>query len=139
MSSHPEIWTPITADTPRQVDAPLGGRRWSFNIEEARALREAGLVEPDVRVCYFAPDEGDWRLRAIVGTHPDTGRWHLSVAHPERLPTWAEVSDARYRLVPDSATMVMILPPMAEYVNVHQYCFHLHEIPEAVDTAKGTQ
>lgn len=96
-------------------------------------LRDGGMIEPDGRVCYFAPDSGDWMLRAIVGTHPKTKRWHLSVAHPERDPSWAELSDARYKLVPDSAWMVMILPPQAHYVNVHQHCFHLHEVPEAAE------
>ena len=56
--------------------------------------------------------------------------WHLSIAHPERYPSWDEIHDARYRLVPDSVTMGMLLPPRAEYVNVHPNCFHLWEVED---------
>ena len=63
----------------------------------------------------------------IVGHTPFTG-WHLSISHPARYPTWDEIADARYTLVPDNVTMAMILPPKAEYINLHPNCFHLHEI-----------
>jgi hypothetical protein len=55
--------------------------------------------------------------------------WHLSISRADRLPSWEEVRDARYALVPDEATMALILPPRDEYVNVHEFCFHLWEIP----------
>lgn len=55
--------------------------------------------------------------------------WHLSISKPNRLPTWEEVRDARYALVPDGATMALLLPPMSEYVNVHDYCLQMYEIP----------
>jgi hypothetical protein len=58
-------------------------------------------------------------------------RWHLSISHPDRYPTWDEIAEARYQLLPDEAFMVMILPPSAEYVNACETCFHLHEVPEA--------
>jgi hypothetical protein len=55
-------------------------------------------------------------------------RWHLSISHPSRYPTWDEIRDARYALLPDDVTMAMLLPPQREYVNLHKNCFHLHEI-----------
>jgi hypothetical protein len=54
--------------------------------------------------------------------------WHLSISHPHRYPNWDEIHDARYQLVPDEVTMAMILPPKADYVNLHPNCFHLHQI-----------
>lgn len=62
----------------------------------------------------------------IVG-HSEDG-WHLSISHPNRYPTWDEIKEARYLLVPDEVTMAMLLPPKAEYVNVSENCFHLWEI-----------
>lgn len=56
------------------------------------------------------------------------GRWHMSIAHPKRYPTWDEIRDARYMTIPNEVFMAMHLPPKQEYVNVHQNCFHLHEI-----------
>jgi hypothetical protein len=46
-----------------------------------------------------------------------------------RLPAWEEVRDARYATVPDEATMALLLPPRSEYVNVHEFCLQLYEIP----------
>ena len=40
----------------------------------------------------------------------------------------SDIKTARYDLVPDSVTMAMLLPPRSEYVNIHNNCFHLHEI-----------
>ena len=56
--------------------------------------------------------------------------WHLSISHPSRNPTWEEIRDARYSLVPDNVTMAMLLPPKGEYVNIHGFCFHLYEIKD---------
>jgi len=59
-----------------------------------------------------------------------TDLWHLSISHPDRYPTWDEVADARYELVPDQVTMAMLLPPKADYLNLHQHCFHLWQIDD---------
>lgn len=56
--------------------------------------------------------------------------FHLSIAHPDRYPTWDEVADARYELIPDDVTMAMLLPPSGEYVNAHEHCFHLWQIDD---------
>jgi hypothetical protein len=64
----------------------------------------------------------------IVSYEPNG--WHLSISHPSRNPTWEEIRTARYELVPDQVKMAMILPPKAEYVNVHEFCFHLYEIKQ---------
>lgn len=52
----------------------------------------------------------------------------LSISHPRRYPTWDEVAEARYRLIPNDVYMVMPLPPMEEYLNIHPYMFNLHEV-----------
>lgn len=56
--------------------------------------------------------------------------WHLSISGHTRYPTWDEIVDARYRLVPDEVTMAQLLPPRDEWVNADEYCFHLHEVKE---------
>jgi hypothetical protein len=56
--------------------------------------------------------------------------WHMSVSHPHRYPTWDEVADVRYELVPDEVTMALLLPPAGEYLNVHPFCFHLWQIDD---------
>ena len=64
----------------------------------------------------------------IVGV--EGGLWHLSIAHKHRYPHWKHIASARYDLLPNDVTMAMLLPPIHEYVNVHQNCFHLWQISD---------
>lgn len=82
--------------------------------------------------------EDGGHLSVLIAKEP-TG-WHLSISHrfdvlgpngypsPGRYPTWDEIADARYDLLPDEVTMAMLLPPRDQYVNIHPTTFHLHEI-----------
>lgn len=88
--------------------------------------RESSPPIPGAR-CYLSESH----CGVLVSQDP-TGpgnelRWHLSISHPKRYPHWDEIKDARYRFIPDQVTMAMLLPPEAEYVNMHKNCFHLHE------------
>jgi hypothetical protein len=79
--------------------------------------------------------------KVFVGQEPVLGdpwpkSWHLSISHPFRYPTWDEIKAARYDLLPHDVTMAMILPPTSEYVNIHENCFHLHQIVADSEAAK---
>ncbi|QGJ92720.1 hypothetical protein QDA04_gp50 [Microbacterium phage Megan] len=81
---------------------------------------------------------GLWNARVHDGIltalrSKDDGLWHLSVSHTSRLPSWDEIADARYRFLPDRARMAMLLPPRAEWVNVHERTLHLWELVVHVD------
>lgn len=83
--------------------------------------------------CYIKGD-----CRVILAEEPWGGspvdhtrhRTHLSISCQFRLPTWDEVKDARYSLMGLGLQVAMMLPPSNEYINVHNYCFHLYEIPD---------
>lgn len=98
------------------------------NPDRRRELREvpipqgvAQILEPGSRAFVMG------RCRIFVSKQ--RAGWHLSVSREDRLPTWQELRDARYALVPDEATMALLLPPKAEYVNLHEFCFQMYEIP----------
>ena len=55
-------------------------------------------------------------------------RWHLSISCVDRYPTWDEIKDARYTLLPMGITFAQILPPLNDYVNLRNFTFHLWEI-----------
>jgi hypothetical protein len=82
------------------------------------------------------PMGGDWfkwgDVSVLIAQEPvgpnGALRWHLSISVPYRYPTWDEIKAARYDLLPHDISMAMILPPPTEYVNVHENCFHLHEM-----------
>jgi len=81
----------------------------------------AAMLEPGTKAYRLGPCQ-------VLVSHPRSG-WHLSVSRKDRLPTWEEVRDARYALVPDEVTMALLLPPRAEYVNLHDYCLQAYEVP----------
>lgn len=93
---------------------------------------------PGVRAWQREVEDGHLTVFAGPEPHPDFDRplWHLSISHrtstdpplPGRYPSWDEVTDARYRFVPGQVTMAMLLPPRAEYINVHDTCFQLWEV-----------
>jgi hypothetical protein len=72
-------------------------------------------------------------MRVIVCREPRNParlQWHMSISRPDRYPSWDEIRDARYELMPRDITVAMILPPPKDYVNLHNNCFHLWEIDE---------
>jgi hypothetical protein len=70
----------------------------------------------------------------VIITHNNRTTWHMSIACHWRYPTWNEIAEARYRLMPADITMALLLPPESEYVNVHKNCFQLIEIPDPEPT-----
>ncbi len=100
------------------------------NPDRRRTFTEVP-IPPEVRP-LLEPGSRAYRMgRCQIIVSQQQAGWHLSISRPERLPTWEEVRDARYELVPDDATMALLLPPKTEYVNVHDYCLQLYEIPPA--------
>lgn len=63
----------------------------------------------------------------------ELGRWHLSIAHPSRYPSWDEIAEARYRILPRDVWMALHLPPRKEYVNLHKNCFQLVQVDPLPD------
>jgi len=70
---------------------------------------------------------GDCRVLVSRDATPTGQRWHLSISHPDRYPTWEEIKKARYQLLPLDIVMVQVLPPPGDYVNIHPNTFHLWE------------
>lgn len=93
----------------------------------AAARHQAGLAAVGTKFRTHR----NYRMGAItIILTREFGRWHMSVAHPARAPTWAEIAHAWYAIVPEAAVMTaaLILPPKSEYVNIHKYCFQVFEI-----------
>lgn len=50
---------------------------------------------------------------------------HVSVAYPNRCPTWEEMCRVKNIFWSDDECVVQYHPPKADYVNFHPYCLHL--------------
>jgi hypothetical protein len=98
------------------------------NPERRRELREIPLPDEIVQICEPGTKAYLYGGCRVLISRQQVG-WHLSISRTNKLPSWEEVRDIRYALIPDEAVMAMILPPKSEYVNVHEFCFQLYEIP----------
>lgn len=88
------------------------------------------------RLSGEAPQRQGWWFSDPMRAHVsvDDGRWHMSVSTLERYPTWDEIADARYDLLPGDLDFALILPPMEDYVNLQgsgvPHVFHLWQIED---------
>lgn len=54
------------------------------------------------------------------------GGWdHVSIAFPNRCPTWEEMCKVKDLFFYDDETVIQFHPKKSEYVNKHPYCLHL--------------
>lgn len=61
-----------------------------------------------------------------VEVHEDKKKWlHVSISRRNKLPTWEHLKDAKETFIGKDKMAVQILPPAAEYVNLHPNCLHL--------------
>lgn len=50
---------------------------------------------------------------------------HVSVARPDRLPSWEELKKVKDEFIGEHAPAYHVLPAKADYVNIHNHCLHL--------------
>jgi hypothetical protein len=90
---------------------------------------ERWIVGQCTVLCSKEPFGGGWR-------------WHVSISHPNRYPTWDEVKSAVYGIplveLPPGRAFAQVLGQVGqgEWVDVDANCFHLYEID---DPFRGSQ
>lgn len=77
---------------------------------------------------------GAGEMKVAVGHEPHDGKglkWHISVSRPDRCPTWDELKQAKYSLLPGNVDVEMsiVFPRKTDdYVDIHKFCLHLWEV-----------
>jgi hypothetical protein len=88
-----------------------------------RPLPEGGTSEQRINVALLRStgtrlyDKGPCQVLISQERYPGKGErlwWHLSISCRDRYPTWEEIKDARYTLLPMGMTFAQILPPLFE-------------------------
>jgi hypothetical protein len=76
------------------------------------------------------------KARILVSPPTEITGWHMSISRDDRYPDWDEIVAAWYSLVPDAMNRegVMHLPPLRDYINVHEFCFQIHELEVAPES-----
>ncbi|MBL8162443.1 MAG: hypothetical protein JNJ61_10695 [Anaerolineae bacterium] len=102
------------------------------NMPLIREVELPGVVQAFVAAGHIQAGTRRFRMgKANILLSPPTEAtgWHMTISRDDHYPSWDEVAYAWYSLVPDAATRtgVMILPPLREYINIHEHCFQVHE------------
>jgi hypothetical protein len=105
---------------------------WIQPFGNADAARQPG----DVAGGVWGRNGNQMGLRVIV-SHDYTDKWgvmlHASLSLPNRLPNWDEVRAVKDAVFGEQVDVMMVLPKAADYVNHHEYTFHLWQTPEHWD------
>lgn len=78
-----------------------------------------------------------WRTKdgmGVLASHdptPNGTLLHISISYADRDPSWDDLKAVRAAFFPTDADVMMVLPAAADYVNLHQHCFHLWQTPSA--------
>jgi len=85
---------------------------------------------------HYAFDFGECTVILTLDATRGEARWHLSISHPTRHPTWDEIKTARYRLLGPDLVMAMVLPRAEDYVNVPEQD-HVMQLWQLLGDAEG--
>ena len=111
---------------------------WKRNSEWQRLVPGAwdsplsipGAWDSPLSVAPVCWEKGD--LAAIVSRDeitPGDARWHISLQHRLRVPTWNELAEAAHALRP-GVPFVIGVPPKSQWINVHERVLHLFELKD---------
>ena len=96
-------------------------------------LRDAFLADGAESIRRYeanvAKDDGYSILLGREPTVEGDMRWHLSVAHPARLPEWEHIVEIAHELRP-GVCFVIAVPPRSWWINVHPHTIHLWELQD---------
>jgi hypothetical protein len=77
--------------------------------------------------CWAGPK--DLVVQASSDLTPHGRLLHVSLSFPDRNPSWRDIRQVRDACYPADVDVMLVLPRSGDYVNVHQHCFHLWQMP----------
>ena len=109
----------------RHMALPSFVPRPDLEQEHIAAMRRAGVPESAFKDAVLGTLG---QCRIICAREGAELRWHLSISHPFRLPTWDEINAARDVCIPADVWLCQPMPPKEFWINVHKHCLHLWEV-----------
>ena len=86
------------------------------------------FVEERIEDEYGVYETGFFRYKGKeIFINKEMGLWHLSIA-AKHILGYYELKEIRYKFMPNDMQVAQIFPPREEFVNLHEFCFHLHEL-----------
>lgn len=86
------------------------------------------FTEEHIEDEYGVYETGFYRYKGKeLFINKEMGLWHLSVAAKHTLGYY-ELKEIRYKFMPNNMQVAQIFPPREDFVNLHEFCFHLYEL-----------
>lgn len=106
--------------------------RWIWDIQGTedwiRMLPPGALAGMKNQKAFYS----DSHIKVLF-SEDNTGKWgwlkHLSLSRRDRYPTWDEILETKEYFFGDIDCM-MVMPKKEDYINIHQFCFHIWQCPE---------
>jgi hypothetical protein len=99
-------------DVLEYIQIPIPGGHWRLTTGEDGFCLQNRLLRQSV-ICSACVEE-------------DGKRWiHLSIASPDRMPTYEDLCWLKRTFLGEEGKAVMIFPPKSVHVNLHERCLHL--------------
>lgn len=113
-----DLWTPPGIHTKQKK------RTW-YSVSTADLRAAFPHSKPEKLEAYY--DASGLCVFLTEEVHPpDTRHWlHLSVSREDRSPTWEEILAVKEEFIGEDEEGYMVLPRLSEYVNIHNFCFHV--------------
>jgi hypothetical protein len=67
---------------------------------------------------------------ATIDNHEHGRLLHVSISYPKRDPSWGIIKAVRDAFYPPDVDVAMMLPRQEDFINLHQHCFQMHQLPE---------
>lgn len=127
-----DLWTPSdyrrrvtnlpSATSTDDVIAPNGMRlRW----------REVWHPHPHSTGAMYGGPRGLAVIASLDLTPTFGTLLHVSLSYRDHDPEWAVIKAVRGAFYPEDVDVMMVLPRESDYVNVHQFTYHLWQTPSA--------
>lgn len=131
-----------TLELPKQpvVQAPASEKKTKLMMPECWKKKKMSptLLKQLKETAEKGPDEGDKFGEYKTGTFlfgdcivmvaKENDLYHLSISANHPLG-YQQIKLARYKFIPNARIMAQIFPSREEFVNLHENCYHMFEIP----------
>lgn len=107
----------------------------NLTLKDGRTLTYIHLGPPEsvgsgqnTRIAWWLGSDGMKVSASMDETHH--GRLlHVALSYPDHYPTWEDIKAVRYAFYPATINVAMMLPQDRDYINVHEYCMQMWQVP----------
>lgn len=116
---------PAAGSRPARIaQLPAGDVR----LSDGRLLRRLHRFAAGAAYSERKPD-GLRVIATMDASHAHGTLLHVSVSYPDHDPSWRDLVAIKTAFFGTDIDAMMVLPRVADYINIHEHCFHVWQTP----------